>query len=62
MHVAYYFHRFNKPMEKQMANKQDTVVNTWTGQDGNVWRELRVWCNPGFRYFVQREIQPGVWG
>lgn len=42
-------------------SKQDTVVNTWTA-NGIEWRELRVWVGNGFRYFVQREIQPGIWG
>lgn len=43
------------------VSKQDEVISTWTA-NGIVWRELRVWCNPGFRYFVQRELEPGVWG
>ena len=42
-------------------SKQDRVVTTWIGQDGNNWRELQVWVGNGFRYFVQREISAGVW-
>lgn len=41
--------------------KQDTVTMTWIGQDGNEWRELRVWVGSGFRYFTQRNIGGGVW-
>lgn len=46
-------------MDEQM--KSDTVVATWTGQDGNTWRELRVWTRGRFVYFVQREIAAGLW-
>lgn len=41
--------------------KKDTVVATWEA-NGVQWRELRVWAGNGFRYFVQREIEPGIWG
>lgn len=44
-----------------MVDKKDTVVASWTGQDGNEWRELRCWVGNGFRYFVQRHIGGGVW-
>jgi hypothetical protein len=44
-----------------MEAKRDTVVAEWVGQDGNKWRELRVWVGNGFRYFAQRELSPGVW-
>lgn len=44
-----------------MISKKDEVVARWVGQDGNNWRELCVWVGNGFRYFVQREITPGVW-
>ncbi len=44
-----------------MNSKQDTVTMTWIGQDGNNWRELRVWTGSGFKYFAQREYQPGLW-
>ena len=47
--------------EREMVNKQDTVVAQWIGQDGKQWRELRCWVGNGFRYFAQCEIQPGVW-
>lgn len=45
-----------------MINRADEVTSTWVGQDGNVWRELKVWVGNGYRYFVQRELVPGVWG
>jgi hypothetical protein len=45
-----------------MADKKDTVVAEWIGQDGNKWRELRVWSGGRFVYFVQREIFNGIWG
>lgn len=44
-----------------MDAKQDTVVAIWVGQDGSNWRELRVWVGNGYRYFTQREAQPGLW-
>lgn len=43
------------------TDKQDTVVAKWIGQDGNNWRELRVWSRNRFAYFVQREISNGLW-
>lgn len=44
-----------------MNNRKDEVVNTWIGQDGNNWRELKVWVGNGYRSFTQREIFNGVW-
>lgn len=47
--------------ESGMNNdKADTVVHSWEA-NGHKWRELRVWARGGFSYFVQREVQPGVW-
>lgn len=43
------------------TDKQDTVVANWIGQDGNNWRELRVWARGRFVYFLQREISNGLW-
>ena len=39
-----------------MVNKKDEVVSTWIGQDGNQWRELKVWVGNGYRSFTQRLI------
>lgn len=44
-----------------MINRKDEVVSTWTGQDGNQWRELKVWVGNGYRSFTQRHIGNGIW-
>lgn len=44
-----------------MINRKDEVTSTWTGQDGNQWRELKVWVGNGYRSFTQRLLSNGVW-
>lgn len=43
------------------ATRKDEVPMTWTGQDGNEWRELKCWVGNGYRSFTQRHIGNGIW-
>lgn len=52
---------YNATHLESSMDKQDTVAAEWIGQDGNKWRELRVWARGRFVYFLQREISPGLW-
>lgn len=45
----------------EMINRKDEVVSTWVGQDGNQWRELKVWVGNGYRSFTQRHLANGIW-
>jgi len=42
------------------TDRQDTVTESWVGQDGSKWRELRVWVGNGHRYFLQKNVN-GAW-
>lgn len=51
----------NQAATAKTATRQDEVTMTWTGQDGNQWRELKCWVGNGYRSFTQRHIGGGVW-
>ena len=43
-----------------MTNKPNIYSESWTGQDGNQWREVSYWNGRGWQTFLQVNIG-GEW-